>query len=318
MSLRIMCAALDARVGNPLRKLVLIKLADNANEETGECWPSFSRIAEDCEMSRRSVINHIKTLEAHGFLKIERRPGPKGNSSNRYWLTVKYGKLESLEAEGGAGDSPPSAGDSPGGGAGDSPPSAAPAPGGGAGAAPRTCHSFEPVNEPTTSQHAAPRRCDDFEPPTNDPPPPGPPCPKHPTAVIASSNGRKWGERVDLDIAQAMAESIHAKVGGNPPDLLTWANHVRLMREQDGRTPDDIRSLFAWATRHDFWHANILSPQKLRAKWVTLALQRNRDSRGGPSHGHASRQGGAGRHRTAIADEVHANAEAYIRQLGQS
>lgn len=37
MSMLLMVQAMRARVGNPLRKLVLIKLADNANDE-GESW----------------------------------------------------------------------------------------------------------------------------------------------------------------------------------------------------------------------------------------------------------------------------------------
>lgn len=42
MSMELMVKAMKIRVGNPLRKLVLIKLADNASDQ-GECWPSYSR-----------------------------------------------------------------------------------------------------------------------------------------------------------------------------------------------------------------------------------------------------------------------------------
>lgn len=41
MSMELMVKAMKIRVGNPLRKLVLIKLADNASDQ-GECWPSYS------------------------------------------------------------------------------------------------------------------------------------------------------------------------------------------------------------------------------------------------------------------------------------
>lgn len=40
MSMELMVKAMKIRVGNPLRKLVLIKLADNASDQ-GECWPSY-------------------------------------------------------------------------------------------------------------------------------------------------------------------------------------------------------------------------------------------------------------------------------------
>lgn len=87
MSMLLMVKAMQTKVGNPLRKLVLIKLADNAND-MGECWPSYQHIADQCEMSKTSVRNHIKKLGESGLLKVEHREGPKGNSSNLYHLTL--------------------------------------------------------------------------------------------------------------------------------------------------------------------------------------------------------------------------------------
>ncbi|HHL1286934.1 TPA: helix-turn-helix domain-containing protein [Klebsiella pneumoniae] len=136
MSMDLMVQAMKIKVGNPLRKLVLLKLADNASD-LGECWPSYQHIADQCEISKRSVMNHIEALCECGLIKKELRTGPKGNSSNVYKLNLR------------------SAGDSPGGsanrslpGATDSLPGAGDSPGGSAGAAPRISHSFEPVNEP--------------------------------------------------------------------------------------------------------------------------------------------------------------------------
>ncbi|OMP89771.1 helix-turn-helix domain-containing protein [Raoultella terrigena] len=136
MSMDLMVQAMKIRVGNPLRKLVLLKLADNASD-LGECWPSYQHIADQCEISKRSVMNHIEALCEGGLIKKELRTGPKGNSSNVYQLNLR------------------SAGDSPGGsanrslpGAADSLGSAGDSPGGSAGAAPRISHSFEPVKEP--------------------------------------------------------------------------------------------------------------------------------------------------------------------------
>jgi len=61
------------------------------------------------------------------------------------------------------------------------------------------------------------------------------------------------------------------------PNLERWGNSIRLLRERDSRTHNQIRALFTWANQHDFWAANILSPDKLRAKWDTLTAQRRRD-----------------------------------------
>ena len=65
------------------------------------------------------------------------------------------------------------------------------------------------------------------------------------------------------------------------PKLETWANTIRLIRERDGKTAEEITDLFMWANRHDFWHKNILSPEKLRKQWDTLVVQRRADDNGG-------------------------------------
>ncbi len=86
----LMVKAMGVKVGNSLRKLVLIKLADNANDK-GECWPSYQHIADQCECSKSAVRNHIDALEDMGLLKRENRVGVnngKGNTSNVYYLNL--------------------------------------------------------------------------------------------------------------------------------------------------------------------------------------------------------------------------------------
>ncbi|EBF4134660.1 helix-turn-helix domain-containing protein [Salmonella enterica subsp. enterica serovar Schwarzengrund] len=124
MSMSLMAKAMNIKVGNPLRKLVLIKLADNANDN-GECWPSYQHVADQCEVSRSTVKSHIRALEEMGLLKREFRRKGELNQSNVFYLTLDNAQQIQPES-GGAGA----------------------ARGGGAGAAPRTYHSFEPVNEP--------------------------------------------------------------------------------------------------------------------------------------------------------------------------
>lgn len=87
MSMMLMVKAMQIKVGNPLRKLVLLKLADNASDQ-GECWPSYQYIADQCEISKRSVMNHIDELCKSGLLKKVFRKGPKGNATNVYILTI--------------------------------------------------------------------------------------------------------------------------------------------------------------------------------------------------------------------------------------
>jgi len=105
MSMALMVKAMSIKVGNPLRKLVLIKLADNSSD-VGECWPSYQHIADQCEISRRSVVTHIEALCEAGLLKKDSRMGPQGKRSNLYILTLNETQL-GCEKEGavdGAGD----------------------------------------------------------------------------------------------------------------------------------------------------------------------------------------------------------------------
>ena len=130
MSMELMVRAMKIKVGNPLRKLVLLKLADNANDQ-GECWPAVQYIAEQCEISKRSAQNHIQQLVKDGLVRIEERKAENGlNRSNIYHLVL-----------GGYGANPAPYGANP------APMGASAAGGEGAGAAPRISHSFEPVNE---------------------------------------------------------------------------------------------------------------------------------------------------------------------------
>ena len=85
MSMRLMAQAMSIKVGNPLRKLVLIKLADNANDD-GICFPSYQYIADVCEISKASARTHIDALIEMGFISKKARKNKDGSSSNLYIL----------------------------------------------------------------------------------------------------------------------------------------------------------------------------------------------------------------------------------------
>ena len=172
MSMMLMVQALKAKVGSPLRKLVLVKLADQANDD-GECWPSYQSIAEACEMSRRTVISHIEWLEENGFLRRNYRKSKEGLSrSNVFVLTI----------ESGANAAPQGANNSPRG-ANAAPPSGENFAPGGANAAPietiNESISFESVNE----SGGAPAR--DPDPPSREPSPPPPAKPERFDPMLA-------------------------------------------------------------------------------------------------------------------------------------
>ena len=135
MSMRLMAQAMSIKVGNPLRKLVLIKLADNANDD-GICFPSYQYIADVCEISKASARTHIDALIKMGFVSKKARKNKDGSSSNLYLLHLEKGMP--ADSTGMPADSTGMPADSTGGMPADST---------------ITCHSSEPVNEPKkTSQ----------------------------------------------------------------------------------------------------------------------------------------------------------------------
>ena len=130
MSMRLMVQAMNCEVGNPARKLVLLKLADNANDD-GVCFPSYQYIADKCEMSKRSAISHIDDLIKMGFVTKKARKNKDGSSANLYLLHLEQGGEKS--ALGGENISLGSENF---------------ALGGSENISPITSHSLEPVNEP--------------------------------------------------------------------------------------------------------------------------------------------------------------------------
>ena len=62
-----------------------------------------------------------------------------------------------------------------------------------------------------------------------------------------------------------------------------WANHVRLMREVDGHSEDEIKTVIRWCQSDSFWRGNIQSTEKLREKWDTLVAQMARNGTRLPS-----------------------------------
>jgi hypothetical protein len=85
MAVEYMWAAMKARTENPLRKLILIHLADRA-DENGHCFPGYESIARICECSRRAVKVHVDALVVMGFLEVTHRFNVKGQTSNGYQL----------------------------------------------------------------------------------------------------------------------------------------------------------------------------------------------------------------------------------------
>lgn len=78
--------AWEQKAGSPNTKLVLMALADHANDD-GVCWPGQTRLAAKAEMTTRAVRANLDRLVKSGLVRAEeRRRGNGTRTSNLYFL----------------------------------------------------------------------------------------------------------------------------------------------------------------------------------------------------------------------------------------
>ena len=84
------------------QKFLLLVLADYAEPERNECWPAMNKLAEDCMMSKRTIIRCLNSLEEQGFITRLQ----KGNQfiPSRYRVNVGWGASDNLALAPPAGD----------------------------------------------------------------------------------------------------------------------------------------------------------------------------------------------------------------------
>ena len=76
-----MSAVWDCALVGPTKRLVLLALADNANDE-GECWPSVATLSRKTGLCERAVRTSLRQLEADGWISTLVNGGRRG--ANRY------------------------------------------------------------------------------------------------------------------------------------------------------------------------------------------------------------------------------------------
>jgi len=110
--------------------------------------------------------------------------------------------------------------------------------------------------------------------------------PRHPNNNINNninnnsntSKNKKFSDE-DLKSSKMMLSKIlEINPNHKRPNIESWANEVRLIRERDGHSNNEIIDLFKWANNDSFWRSNILSPVKLRKQWDKLTIQMNNKS----------------------------------------
>ncbi|MEZ8313913.1 helix-turn-helix domain-containing protein [Vibrio splendidus] len=91
MCVSLILSFIPLKTGSPISKLVLLKLADNADAR-GVCFPSLNYLAQYCEVSVRTVKRHVNELEKQGFVKRIKRFDDSGRQrSNIYQLRLPSG-----------------------------------------------------------------------------------------------------------------------------------------------------------------------------------------------------------------------------------
>ncbi len=103
MSIKVMTRVWEFSQAAGTDLLVLLALADNANDE-GECWPSIRYVAAKCRIDTRTTQRRIRSLELLGEVVVIRGGGKAstagGTKSNRYRIVVH------IPDEEGGGDLP--------------------------------------------------------------------------------------------------------------------------------------------------------------------------------------------------------------------
>lgn len=84
MSVKIMAMVFAGKFGTPTRKVLALALADHADDDGASIYPSIARLAEKCEIDRRTVQRQLRAFEEEGLLAVVSLGGTRGKDT-REW-----------------------------------------------------------------------------------------------------------------------------------------------------------------------------------------------------------------------------------------
>jgi len=108
MAVSLIASAFRAEVPS-VSKLVLLALADSANDDDGGCWFLMKTLCAKTSLSERCVREHLGNLERVGYLRREFRPG----RSTVFFLSLDKLGVEPRVSRGGVDVSTPAPGAAP-------------------------------------------------------------------------------------------------------------------------------------------------------------------------------------------------------------
>lgn len=294
----------DAPVTNPTHLLVLIALADEADDRGRNAFPAVKRIAARARVQVRSTQKALRALEAAGLIargdqsvaarrirRADRRPTVWDLRLGVTWETAGIPRPTAedgseQEFDNGVHEMHP-VGDAqePLDGVHQMHP-----------AAPDGVHQMHPA-EGTNPARGVPRDANGVSRGTPNPT-------KDPTSGYVSQSGTSpIGDvdaadapptrppadpnagRADVDtLCGALSERLTA-VGYRHSITKGWRDAARLMLDRDGRNVDDVLRAIDWAHKHPFWHRQILSMPTLREKYDRLRLDAAAEANGNGRRG---------------------------------
>lgn len=285
--------------GKPLKKLVLLCLADYTNDHEGYAWPSYDTMVDRCGASRRGIINAVNELEAEGWLRREQRTRNDGQpTSNAYWINTDRLRAAAAEFDGRCSEqsAPRVANSAPQGGAQNAPPSEQNAPlgvntvhRGGAQNAPGGCTECtpggaqnapyllselltDPLSEPSATTATTPA-------PAREPIPPAAAAVDLPSPDSVNERPAPNAAAVDLPVPDPILAILDWIDFGDtltaderrtldPPTLLAWAYSVKLTRSAPGtRVNNPVALVRALWRKGERPRADLLA---LACSWLTL------------------------------------------------
>lgn len=79
MSVKIMAAVFESSTLGPTLRLILLSLADHADDE-GRCYPSIARLAQRTGLSERAVQCNLRELKRQGYIDVQINAGKHGSN----------------------------------------------------------------------------------------------------------------------------------------------------------------------------------------------------------------------------------------------
>jgi len=98
MSIKIMTQVFKDENLEPNKKLIMLALSDNANDE-GYCYPSINTLIKKTSLSKPTIIKHIKELEKMGFLLSKERIRRNGSAMSKIYVIYPAEYFEKLDEE---------------------------------------------------------------------------------------------------------------------------------------------------------------------------------------------------------------------------